>query len=400
MKRLLFAIYCLIYAFIYAGWLSHHSLEPVILRYSFGYFLFLVVMASVFFFPLVITISVKKIGWKRFWFSIIPSLTVICVIYLIFALHYYYTQEHLFDPFLQNPVDPPESLSLDKKDGTFRIMCLGGSTTKNIGLPPAKRYPSMLQAILKEHYPGVDIEVINAGTTWYTSKHSFISYATYWEDWNPDLIIIMHAINDLSRSFSPPDYAIGEYNDLWTHFYGASIRGAKPPTFEKYLLGYFEIPINAWYAGFRWKERDYPPEHYVSIEAFEKNMKKLVKYAAGGARDILLVTQPSLYKETMSDDAMKHLYFGKTIANTRLNFVQRAYPSPKSFYGAMRLFNEITKKLALKEDIAVVDAAELITGDLRNFRDDVHYTEEGARLLAGVIAEVIVKENFIGKAAN
>ena len=36
--------------------------------------------------------------------SLIPSLALLVVLYLVFSLRYYYTQEHLFDPFLQVPL--------------------------------------------------------------------------------------------------------------------------------------------------------------------------------------------------------------------------------------------------------------------------------------------------------
>ncbi|UCD55392.1 MAG: hypothetical protein JSV93_00925 [Candidatus Omnitrophota bacterium] len=328
-------------------------------------------------------------------FSIIPFFILIVFLYFVFSLRYYYTREYLFDPFLQNQFKQFKNQSIDKNDNTFRIICLGGSTTGNFALPVEKRYPNTLHRILQNYYPSVDIEVLNAGTNWYTTKHSLISYVTYYEDWNPDLIIVMHAINDLARSFSPVDFAMGEYNDLWTHFYGSAINAAKSPTFEQHILRYFETPLNAWYSKLRFLERDYSVKRYISLPAFKKNLTKLVKYIKNNKSDIILVTQPSLYKEDMREDELRLLYFGRTISNMRLNFIQREYPSPQSFCQAMKLFNKTVKEVSSKEGVILIDADNAVSKDLRNFRDDVHYTERGAETLAEIIAEKIIDERLI-----
>jgi len=397
-KLFFILIYYLSYSAIYMGWLFHRSLSPTVLCYSTSYFLFLAGMSFFFFLPIIISVCVKRIGLKNLFFGLSPVFILLFLLYFGFSIRYYYTQEHLFDPFLQSPFEKFDVHSGAKSANTFRIICLGGSTTKNLALSPEKRYPALLGNTLQKSYPSKNIEVLNAGTPWYTTKHSLISYVTYYSDLEADLIIVMHAINDLARSFSPVDFAIGEYNDFWTHFYGPAIRGAKPPTFEKHFLLRFETPMNAWYSKQRFKEKDYPKERYLSLPAFEENLLKLVQSVKNNKTQLLLVTQPSLYKQNMPRDEQKLLYFGKTIANTRINFLQIEYPSPPSFQMAMELFNESTKKIAEGVEgkgAMLVDAASIVEKNTMNFRDDVHYTDEGAKRLSGIIAEKIIEEKLI-----
>ena len=400
MKCFLLFLYYITYSFIFAGWLFHHSLNPSILRYSTKYFIFLVILFCFFLLPLLIRLYIKRVGTKGFWYSLIPSVIFLCLLYFVFALRYYYTQKHLFDPFLQVPLKTTGDYSTEKTPNTFRILCLGGSTTENLALKEAKRYPNQLRTILKKHYPSVNIEVLNAGRNWYTTKHSLIGYVTYYEDWKPDLVIAMHAINDLARSFSPPDFAVGEYNELWTHFYGPSIRGAKPPTFEEHILSYFEIPINAWYGNFRFKAVDYPLKRYVSRYVFTKNLKKLINYTKDDKTDIILVTQPSLYKKTMTEDEKELLYFGRTICNTRMNFIETRYPSFRSFQRAMAAFNQAIKGVCAAENVICADAADVVQKNIENFRDDVHFTQKGAKVLATSIADTIIDKGLIEKRHN
>lgn len=392
---LLFAFY-LVYSLIYAGWLPHRSISPVILRYSASYFSFLLVMATVFFLPVVVRLYARRVGWKGLKYSILVVSIFSLIIYVISGVWYYYTEEHLFDPFLQNPVSKFEDRTPDRGKPSFRILTLGGSTSENLALEEEERYPNVLASILEKRYPSYNIELFNGARNWYTTRHSLIAYVTYYSDWKPDLVIVMHGINDLCRSFSPDRFAIGEYDELWTHFYGPAINGARAPTFEEHLLSFFEVPMDAWYAGLRNKEVDYPLDRYVSLGSFEKNLRRIVKYVKFDNSRILLVSQPSLYKNKMEGREPEALCFGKAIANTRLNFVQSEYPSSKSFFRAMKFFNENAEKVAREEGALFVDAAGDIAKTLNNFRDDLHYTEEGAHLLAESISEAIMEEGLIG----
>ena len=395
-KHLALFIYCMAYALIYAGWISHRSFNPVVFSYSARYFIFLVIAAIPFFLPFVIWFFAGKIGWKKISYSLMPLAAFLFVLYLVSALIYYNTQEHPFDPFLQTPVKDFEAgRRPGRGSGSFRILCLGGSTTACLGLPAEKSYPGVLEKILKEQYPHGDIEVFNGGVNWYTTKHSLISYVTDYSGLEPDLVIVMHAINDIARSFSPRDFALGRYNDRWTHFYGASINGARPPTFEKHLLSRFETPINAWYGGLRFREANYPKEAYVSLSAFRRNLEKLIRYAKVNRGEVILVSQPSIYKTVMKPEELERLYFGRTIANKAVNFIQTEYPSPESFRAAMELFNKSGREIAGSQNIIHVDGDIAVAKNLENFYDDVHYTARGAELLARLLAEEIVRKGYV-----
>jgi len=317
------------------------------------------------------------------------------LIYFIFSLHYYYTQRRLFDPFLQIPLSRFDNALNNKEEGkTFRILALGGSTTNNTHLPYEQRYLNILQKILNDKYPEIEIEVFNGSMDWYTSKHSLISYVTYYRDWKPDLVIVMHGINDLYRSFSPPDFAVGDYDELWTHFYGPSITGAKPPTFEQHLLRRFRSIIRR-YNRVVAKPVNYPVDKYVSINMFESNLRKLAEFIKYDDVKVAFVSQPYLYKHKMDKEEENVWFLGKIFCYARKNIIFRIYPSASSLSNAMREFNRILEKVALSEEIMFIDVADRIPRNLDNFVDDVHYTEQAAELLAELVAESIVKSNVV-----
>lgn len=420
-KNIIILIYYLAYLFISLGWFFYKSADPAIFCYSWRYLLFLILISMFFFLPSIIRIYLKSIGGKGAFYSLIIFLVFLSVAYLVFSVIYYRVSyrlqaqsEHLFDPYLQRPNTKFQE-SVVKGNTTFRILCLGGSTTFCINLPRKERYPNILQAILQKHYSLIKIEVLNAGKDWYTTKHALINYATYYRYWKPDLIIVLQGINDLYRSFSPPRWAIGEYNDQWSHFYGPSIQGAKsepPPTFEQYLYAHFlQKIINAWYPSFKFKswfvsrtktkhlaaEVDYPLERYVSIKMFERHLRAIVKYAKSDNTDVLLVSEPSLYEENMEQEEKGALWFGKEFCGRRVNAEQMEYPSYKSLNNAMRMFNQTVKSVASSEDIIFVDAAKRMPHNLQNFVDDCHYTKSGVELLAQLISEEIIDSEIVEK---
>ena len=74
-----------------------------------------------------------------------------------------------------------------KPPRTFRIFTLGGSTTLGVSNDYPDTYPYLLQVALRERYPGVNIEVQNAGCAWYTSAHARVADGTAVRQSDPDL---------------------------------------------------------------------------------------------------------------------------------------------------------------------------------------------------------------------
>ena len=391
-KNLGLIVYWLIYAFIYAGWVCHRCDNPSVLWYTRRYVAFLVGMAVFFFVPLLARRYRKAVGTKGFWFSIIPCGVLGVLLYVGASFYYYHTQVRGFEPFVQVHYYRYDPGARAKKDGELRVLCLGGSTTRNFRLPPDKRYPSVLQAILQQRYPSRKVTVFNAGMDWYTTKHSLINYVTYYRNWKPDVVVVMHAINDLCRSFAPPAFAIGEYNDRWSHFYGPAINGAKPPTFERHVFGVF---VDTWYSMWRYNEAGYPLATYVAIRPFERNLRAIAQYVQSDHTGVVLVTQPSLYKPELSPDERGVLVFGRKFCACPRNLLQKAYPSPGSLGAAERAFNAVVRRVASSENAVLADAEPAVGKGLENFIDDVHYTEQGARLLAQLVADRIVGADLL-----
>jgi lysophospholipase L1-like esterase len=392
-------LYTLAYGALYSGWLLHHSQHPVVLgRYSWGYLGFLAVMALPFFLPMALGKARRKLGTRRLIFALAPVTVLLLAAYLAAACIYYATQEHRFDPFLQMPprtpaeADPP--FDPVKKPGVIRVLALGGSTTE-LGYPP------QLQTMLAAQYPGRSFEVLNAGRQWYTTRHSLINYTTICHAWKPDVVVIMHAINDLTRSFSPSRFALGEYNDQWSHYYGPALHGARPPTFEQHLAATaLRRWVDPWCSDLLApREVDWPLDAYRSIGPFEANLRSLIRYIRADGARVVLVTQPSLYKPQMSDEERAALIMQRFCVEDRDRW-NKTMPSPASLAAAMHAFNEVTRRVAAELNVPLADAEARVPKDLVHLWDDVHQNGPGREKVAAEILQTLREHGLMEMAGS
>jgi len=395
-KRTWPVFYFLVCVFVYVGWWFHRCREPFIQHYSLRYLLFLGLMATLFLVPPVMRWLDQVLGRRRFRYGIVTTLIVLAGAYGVTAVYYYYAQEHLFDPFVQCPAPRFSEKTIADDGRNVKILVLGGSTTRNAGLLPEDRYPEVFRGLLQDRYPTIQIQLLNGAMEWYTTRHSLINYVTYYGDWHPDIVVVMHGINDLCRSFSPPRFAVGGYDPLWTHFYGPSIQGAKPPPFEFFWVRRFLANVvDSWYSTLRFSECDYPLDRYVSRPMFERNLRQLVRYIRLDGAAPVLITQPSLYKDMMSVEERVPLWLGPVLCDTKSGFFQHTYPSAQSLYQAMASYEEVTRQVAYAESAILVNAAHEMPKDLAYFRDDVHYTVRGARLLGEMVANKVIASGVL-----
>jgi lysophospholipase L1-like esterase len=93
-------------------------------------------------------------------------------------------------------------VSYEKNKDTFRIICMGDSSTFGMEVFEQDAYPAVLQKLLSEKYPNRKIQVVNAGSTGYSSfqglmllKHDILHFTT-------DYITIFYGICDSSTPHS------------------------------------------------------------------------------------------------------------------------------------------------------------------------------------------------------
>lgn len=94
-----------------------------------------------------------------------------------------------------------------KEKHTLRILCFGGSTTYGVGVAEDRHtYPAQLEAFLSgpAREAGWDsVEVFNLGVGGYTSREILGTMARTVPAYEPDVVLIQNAINDVIPRFYP-----------------------------------------------------------------------------------------------------------------------------------------------------------------------------------------------------
>ncbi len=393
---LIYIVYVVAYAMVFAGWIWYQPETVVPMPLNRGYYLFLGLMAMPFFLPLLPALARRFLFVKRLIFMLVPVVGMLAMLYAVCAVHFYYTQLHPFDPFLQNPPPRFDNVPKEKSKGTVRILFLGGSTTQWGKLRDEDQYPTVVKELLDNRFPDTTIEVLNAGKEYYTTKHSLINYVTYCRRWKPDVVVIMHAINDVCRSFTPGRFGMGKYDELWSHYYGPAIGAARPQPYEMVALnGFFARTAKRWYYALRVKEVDYPLSRYLSLPTYETHLSTLVELVKRDTPHVVLVLQPSIFKDEMPIDELRRLKFGKYFSMVRQDYFHQEYPTAQSLGRAMKEIHVITRRIADAQSTWLADAESLVEKNLKYFVDDVHYTPEGAKQVAASVADTIVQSGLI-----
>jgi lysophospholipase L1-like esterase len=116
---------------------------------------------------------------------------------------------------------------------------------------------------------------------------------------------------------------------------------------------------------------------------YRRNLNLMADLAAARGVRLVLVTQPSLWRADLPAAEQRLLVFGEVRG---LSSPGRAYFTTRALGRAMARYNETLLEVCRARGLDCVDAAKLIPRDTTAMYDDVHFNEHGARLLAAALA--------------
>jgi lysophospholipase L1-like esterase len=308
----------------------------------------------------------------------------------------FFRERSFTSPFITADQWPPPKVN-DRRDGLFRyetdfvakenpsghirIIAVGGSTTVN-KRPyriTRKAYPELLEDSLRAKFPDQAIEVYNAGAPDFSSAHSLVNIQFRISEFDPDIILLMHNVNDLSASFFGTvlhsDYA-NKYlvetklsHDLLASYsvYGFFMQSR---LLSKLLLNKLALAR---------ANIHYDVDISTGKRLFKRNLRNISDVCTRHGIKLVFLTQPRSSESKMVFPAE---YFDE--------------------------FNQVIVSTAAEENRDLIDMAELMGHDPQLFLDEVHYTPTGlyefsnalSSNLAPLVAEMIVKKKTEGPGSN
>ena len=321
-------------------------------------------------------------GWAL-GLSLIGILIAGVALYLPVS-HFYYNSSSAtrvagYHPYLQ--YSPPDFVPRANLDGEkpLRIFFIGGSTTEWAD-SNGVTWQSLVEEDLRRSPELRKVECYNLGKEWYTSQHILINYELNLRPQRPDLIVVMVAINDLLVNADFGWISSGAFAPDYRHFYGPVTRMVKRVSFpgmlyEKFRAAWYHIPRTV-----------VDQSEFPGLSSYLRNLRTIAELARLDGSQVVLMTEPFLYKESMTPAELSRL--------TMLNY---SAIGPKKQWGlrtvltGMQQYNGAMRSLAEETSAPLIDLELAVPKELKYIRDDVHYTDEAFPIVAGAVASELRK---------
>ncbi|MEM1182162.1 MAG: GDSL-type esterase/lipase family protein [Acidobacteriota bacterium] len=259
-----------------------------------------------------------------------------------------------------------QTVAKAKRPDELRVISLGGSTTVNARNRDGRTYSRELQTALRQRLGVSDLFVLNAGGDAFSSAHSLTNLSLRLLDFEPDVITVLHNINDLTaREFGDslePDYSNKYLDDA---FLGYEHRGGVGGLIMRFSRGAQMVKWRMTVLR-RTLERSSRgpgvgnPEDGPQL--FERNLRSIVALArAHGVRPILL-TQAHRSPERQAE---------------RGEFIR---------------YNNVIRQLGADLGAPVVDLGAALSGRRELFLDKVHFNGQGVRAIAAELEASVSAE--------
>ncbi len=268
-----------------------------------------------------------------------------------------------------------------KPPDELRIVALGGSTTEDVWNDAGIHWPLVAEETL--HEAGRDEVGIYIGAmSAYTAAHSLVRLELDVLQYQPDLVLVLHNINDL----------------MVVYYAGSQGRPVDPNYKVKYtrksLTGVIDdsdVVVSRLLAFIRGRLERLSPkapiptlEHY-DLETgrciFERNLKSIVAVARAHGSEVVLVTMPVARSTARFED---------TAALARGGLLD-SFPTHDRFLADFDRYNETIRQVGKELGVKVIDAANLVASEDRYFADIVHTTTEGVRAMGGAVGSKLLE---------
>lgn len=324
------------------------------------------------------SIFLQKIKLSSVVLLFISLLFVLLLIYPIGEYLYkkrYRMNLDKYHTFLQLSPDLPGSVS-EKK---FNIFCLGGSTTE-FKDKQGRDWPSLTQKLLNQKL-GVDsIRIYNLGKQWYTTQHTLINYQQNLRKLKPDVIIIMHNINDLLLNADFSRFSNGKFREDYGHFLGPEALMIKYGSLAEFIFNNLKL---LWY---RSEPVNIKTDKFPGLISFRNNFKIISELARNSNTKIIFMTQPNIYKENMTREELQSL----TMLNKEAigDGIKWTY---ETAFAGIKKYNDTIRELSSELNIPLIDLEKVVPKSLEYFYDDVHYTDKTYDIISEYLADELSK---------
>ncbi len=304
-----------------------------------------------------------------------------------------------------------------KKDSLPKYLCIGGSTTECLYLDDNETWYQQMQLLLATRF-SLLISFGSIGKSGCTTRENYIQLKYFVPQLGKiDGVILMVGLNDMMKRLSRDTLFENDFrftqqvedsfvNTIFLSNNKEEVWWRKTNLFQYVQRAFQRTNKVEWqnvqddegkiYKEWRQNRQqasviiDTLPDLSAALNEYERNLRLI--YAEAEKQDIrlVLINQSALYKDTMTAYENSLLWMGG-VGNFQSE-PNQAYYSAKALRQALELYNQRLQKFcAANPYIKYIDLATQLPRDTSVFYDDCHFNESGARKVAGIISEQIIR---------
>lgn len=297
-------------------------------------------------------------------------------------------------------IGPNDSTSENDKKKP-NIIFLGGSTTECQMVQEHLRFPILIRELIKKKN-GETIYTLNGGVSGSNMLLSSIKFMARIINYKPDLVILMHNINDFSQLIKTGSYWIGpetrkviiDNKDITNKPTYVFFRSVK----DLFFPNIFYLIINSKliqttqdklskktfrdeFADFRNNSRVVDINEIQN--SFRSSLNSFVEMSKAWNIEPVLMTQ---FNSMTIDNQLARQMFESTEKKIPYENYIKGYSD----------FQEIIRDVASNKNVHLIDLDKLVPKDMKYFHNAVHLNDEGSKLVAKIISESL-QERYSNK---
>lgn len=258
-----------------------------------------------------------------------------------------------------------------KPPGRVRIAFLGASTTFCAEVSgDTLVWPHLVVEQLRAAYPGTAFDYVNGGVPGYFASSSLLNLKHRVAAHQPDIVVIYHATNNLSRETR--DMAIAQGLD-------DAVESGQLSWLERHSL-LWELVVKNLRVRRAQQTANHPGGQKLTIDParigakFETDMSALVRESSKVASRVAVATFSTRLRTGQTPEQQ-----GQAAVSA---LVYSPFMSVEGLLRGFSRYNTLIRQVAAKQDALLIDSEDSIPGDAAHFVDTVHFTDAGSRKMA------------------
>lgn len=301
-------------------------------------------------------------------------------------------------------------------DHDYRVLAVGGSSTECNYLDQEDAWPLRLASDLNRHQGRHHVWVGIVAKSGLNARHNMVQLEELLPRLPPiDLVIVLAGINDLTLRLSQeddydPDYVArdGARTELIARSFQLFPAQPGSPLIQRTALWSLKSSLQVRLPSRKlemddggqiydvWREhrrsasaiRDTLPDLRSALAEFRRHLAAQVDLSRAHGAQVLLVTQPTLWRSDLPAELEARLWFGGTGDFQRVP--GREYYSVEALERGMQAFNSAMIDEARDKGVESFDLAAKLPKEGSVFYDDVHFTTDGSRQAAQLLADYLM----------